>query len=174
MPVLKSLELCIMSNRDRLFVVQDSRKDYIMFSLQDIRTIAQECERQRSGEMSVYDLAKAVMYAHRMMVNCALTVRDIEMLGGIVEPEINAKGFRMQPVFIDGMMAGVAPDNIRWVMGSLCQAYNENLITRSELYQEFESIHPFADGNGRVGFVLYNLGNIGSSRLVKPPEYIKA
>lgn len=144
-----------------------------MFSLADIKVMAQECARQRSGEMSVSDLAHAVYFAHRMMYGEPVSVESIEILGSIVEPRVNARGFRRLPVFIDGRVAGVHADNIRSTLEALCDAYNCGRVSGAEFYQEFESIHPFADGNGRVGFVLYNLGNLGlSGHLQAAPEYI--
>lgn len=128
-----------------------------MFSLTDIKAMAEECDHQKSGELSVSRLAYAVYFSQQLMSANDISVENIEMLGGIVEPTINAGGFRKLPVFIDGKVAGVDSQNIRTALEALCAASNEGRITADELYQEFESIHPFADGNGRVGFVLYNL-----------------
>lgn len=146
-----------------------------MFSLYDIQAMAQECANQKSGELSVADLATGVYYARQQMNANFLNVNQIAWLGYYVEPQINHKGFRTLPVFIDGKMAGVNPDNIETALKALCEAYNEGRITRAELYQEFETIHPFADGNGRVGFVLYNLTSPDfSDHLEATPAYIKS
>src|SRR5688572_16242912 len=129
-----------------------------MFSLADIRTIAEECAKQKSGELSVAALACAVSFAQTALANNkSLTINNIKILGNFVEPKINATGFRSLPVFIDGKVAGVHPTSIDTALHSLCEAFNDKRIGCNELYQEFESIHPFADGNGRVGFVLYNI-----------------
>ncbi len=144
-----------------------------MFSLSDVKAMSEECDRQQSGELSVSHLAVAVYFAHRVMYDNVLTVDNIEMLGSLIEPQVNAKGFRTLPVMIHGKLAGVTPNSIRHALEGLCDAYNDNRVNRNELYQEFESIHPFADGNGRVGFVLYNLSNLDfSAHLETPPRYI--
>jgi hypothetical protein len=148
-----------------------------MFSLPDIRTMAEECSRQKSGELSVANLAFGVSFARTALVsNKPLTVDNIKIVGMFIEPEINANGFRKLPVFIDGKIAGVHATSIDTALHSLCEAFNDKRIGCDELYQEFESIHPFADGNGRVGFVLYNIFNYGvpGRSLRAAPHYIKS
>ena len=46
-------------------------------------------------------------------------------------------------------------------------------ITPEEFYQEFESIHPGIDGNGRVGCILYNFLRGSMNIPIKPPEFRK-
>lgn len=148
-----------------------------MFTLADIRTIAEECATQKSGELSVANLAVAVDFARTALrKDRSLTVRNIKILGVLVEPRINVNGFRTLPVFIDGQMAGVHPSSIDTAINALCEAFNDHRIGCADLYQEFETIHPFADGNGRVGFVLYNIFNYGDyGRALRPaPHYIKS
>jgi fido (protein-threonine AMPylation protein) len=44
-------------------------------------------------------------------------------------------------------------------------------VSASEFYQEFETLHPFNDGNGRVGAILFNLLNGTLSDPIVPPPY---
>lgn len=145
----------------------------VHFSLNDVCKMAEECANQRSGELSVSNLASAVAYAAREFSTSKLSVEAIHILGKFIEPEVNIQGFRKLPVFIDGRMAGVNPDSINNALEALCEAYNDLRMNTYDLYQEFETIHPFADGNGRVGFVLFNIDNITSSKGLKPtPRYV--
>ncbi|KKK59797.1 hypothetical protein LCGC14_3030760, partial [marine sediment metagenome] len=83
------------------------------------------------------------------------TLGDILMLARYVEPGRNQRGFRETPVFIyEGWRPTIdwrsVPESVQALM-----EHGEEL-TPLEFYVEFEVIHPFADGNGRVGAILYN------------------
>ena len=83
------------------------------------------------------------------------TLGDILMLARYVEPGRNQRGFRETPVFIyEGWRPTIdwrsVPESVQALM-----EHGEEL-TPLKFYVEFEVIHPFADGNGRVGAILYN------------------
>jgi hypothetical protein len=121
----------------------------------DVNFCARECERQKSGEMSVSNMFLSLIRCRDLAEERDPSVGAILALGSSVEPAKNYNGFRKTPVMIAG--AEVQPVHHSLVEGAivnLCK-YGKDL-SPEEFYKEFETIHPFIDGNGRVGALLFN------------------
>lgn len=108
-----------------------------------------------------------------------LTVGLIEHIGRLVEPRDNERGFRTIPIYVGGQEKA-QPEDIERLLGQLVEAYNEGRLDpitypgkspEDQFYFEYENIHPFRDGNGRSGKILYNLlrGTLAAPQW--PPRY---
>lgn len=126
------------------------------YQLAIIQFCAEECTRQQSGETSVAWMVNAYNFAcERFAVDNTITVEDVLTLAALIEPEKNKNGFRQVPVTVGG---DVIPwQNIERQIASLLEA--QDRLTPTELYREYEKIHPNIDGNGRLGAILFNVKN---------------
>jgi len=130
---------------------------------------ATECYRQRSGELSVSRMFSAWMLARLFTkTHPEPTVDMILSLAERIDPDANRNGFRKVPVrFMNGNVGA------RW--NSIPEAM-ERLVKHGSLqeepllyYEAFQKIHPFEDGNGRLGAILFNWCTLDSPIL--PPTW---
>lgn len=128
---------------------------------------ARECQRQHSGEQSVAWMLNAYGFAYLVRHRAPIEI-DARVLGRLAEPDKNQNGYRNTPVQARGNVL-LAPRLIEQAMMSLFSAVDR--MDPEEFYREFEEVHPFIDGNGRVGVVLFNWLNHTLSAPVIPPDF---
>ncbi len=138
-------------------------------SISVIKYIAEEDKRQGRGPIQVYWMADAWEHATWLRTEGVMSVPDIEtveVLGRLIEREKNVNGIRSVPVYV-GWEEKLRPPLIRHALNSLLDHWKD--MSPDQRYYEFETIHPFLDGNGRTGKILYNWDSLDSPTM--PPNF---
>lgn len=123
-------------------------------SLSIVKFCSEEVERQQDVPTAVYWMVNAWMDAiKRSQLARYPSLDDLRELGQMVHPIKNTFGFRRCSVFVGDRRCPDHEDVVRLLTQLL---YHVPDLEPWESYKEFEMIHPFVDGNGRVGKILFN------------------
>lgn len=121
-------------------------------TLHVVQWAAQECEWQMSGEKSVAWMVEGWQYAYKHR-NTVISLADVLQLGRVVEPRHNKNGLRKVGVRVGydvKMDHTLVPAALEQLLA------HQDDLTVTEWYRQYEEIHPFRDGNGRTGNILFN------------------
>ena len=144
-----------------------------------------ELEGMKSAEKEVLRYREAIIYGFQRirdqgLLTCGILCEIQERI------ELNQAGFRSTPGTNlkrnDGAVVYTPPqdaEEIRRLMGNLEAYINDDtlsdldpLIKMAVIHHQFESIHPFYDGNGRTGRILNILYLVKEDRLDLPILYL--
>ena len=115
-----------------------------------------ECVRQGVGFDRLATLLSGYVEMLSIRDSDKLDSQIVRQIAGMVEPG-NFGRFRTTPViFMNGGSSANAGDIPRLMENLLTHG---DMLTADEFAKEFLWIHPFGDGNGRSGWVLYNWAN---------------
>lgn len=127
----------------------------------DRELIVAQCTNQMATRPE--DIAGfAFAYAHAKIECQHGFLHEVEMIahfilfwGELVDSR-NRNGWRCVPVTFANGKSGLAPSLIPRAMEQFSTMFAEGVFpTSTDAYKEFEAIHPFLDGNGRVGHILW-------------------
>lgn len=137
--------------------------------------VIDNCVRQSATEPKDYiGMTRACEYGlsltNRFIIDqpvrlAPINVGDIFKLGQLVN-SIDDINWRNVTARFNNGNEGAAPSTIGRLINQLLDM--QTILTPDEFYWEFERIHPFVDGNGRVGAILHNV--LTGDFWTNPPE----
>jgi tRNA nucleotidyltransferase (CCA-adding enzyme) len=120
-----------------------------------------ETPEQIQGLTDAWKAAKSVVHTNPEILSDPEATENLALqLVTTMEPR-NQGRYRHVPVtFGPGKPPGLDPDRVPRAMESLFMAYSEQLLEPDEWYHEFQKVHPFEDGNGRVDDLLWKMDKV--------------
>lgn len=140
-----------------------------MFTTKQMNLIhfcAVEVDRQEDAPRRVADMlwawnivARDIKHgrSHSMTIREMMTPEYVQYIALRTQPDRGV--YRAGPVVIRNRSVGPKHTEIPRLMAIVFSKETLNALTPTQVYIEFEKIHPFSDGNGRVGLIIFNALN---------------
>lgn len=132
-----------------------------------IAYISEEVRRQGDSPWHVYRMWSAWQFATlQRIIDPQIYHSTVRAIGKMID-EANENGYRDGPVWIGGDLKNefIVHDEMQQLLSM------QHTLSPDIFYKEFERIHPFFDGNGRTGKVLFNWLNNTLDNPVWPPDF---
>jgi len=129
--------------------------------------VIDNCRQQNATEPKDYiGMTRACNRALKIgYFNEEITVQDILRIGGLVN-NVSDICWRIVPVTFANGNSGIPASTIDHAIERLLEF--QKAMSPEDFYREFERIHPFVDGNGRTGAILFNA--LTKDFWTNPPE----
>lgn len=142
-------------------------ENIIAYSTEEV--IRQRAAPEAVGWMlSAWITAVTLYDAHSPTIPLLTDPSVIGSWGRLVEPSKNARGFRTGHVRVGARLCP-PPEDLERLMKQFCARVYA--LMPEEAYREFQEIHPFFDGNGRTGKILFNWLNGTLRDPMMPPNF---
>lgn len=138
-----------LKDTEHILLELEVSKDYSLREVFEAKNLARVYEYIKSKKDTLILNRETILLLHNMLI------------GGI--DDSIAGRFRSQYEFVRvGKRVAPAPEHVELMIGILLNEYKTNpaqffLEKIGYFHVQFETIHPFCDGNGRIGRVLINL-----------------
>jgi hypothetical protein len=149
----------------------------------DVNLIVRQCELQNAtSKEEIEGFAQAYKELKEFSDDegklSVMSVEDfLEYIQALAEKidKVNVSGYSKVPRMFgpDPTNKGVDAENIQRAMEGWAEAYIEGRMEPDEAYEMFERVHPYDDGNGRLGDILWKFAvkrNTGTWPYELPPD----
>ncbi|OGY26191.1 MAG: hypothetical protein A2Z11_00505 [Candidatus Woykebacteria bacterium RBG_16_43_9] len=150
--------------------ISDGLESRVGLTETDKELILKQCENQKATsteEVSAFTDAyrEAKKFAFTATLSQLSEEEVLSLVKDLAELTVpQTKGqYRTVPVTFRSGERGIDPALIERAMSSWAQAFAANQLSALEAYEEFEKIHPFVDGNGRVGDLVWKIATVKES-----------
>lgn len=162
--------------------IRNPFKSYDLVEKKDIALIFEQCKLQNATSLfelnaftDAYRHAKELAYARKTNdLTAGELLSIVKELAAITDPRVNDLGYRFVPAIIySGKRQPIDWRFIVRAMDAWAEAVVNKRLSPTEAYREFEHIHPFIDGNGRVGHLVWailHMRDFGKWPMMLPPD----